>query len=82
MELMVKSGCLLVEVFPEGQSPIDLAPHMYAGTISSGAIEIGMIVFFNRSMPFIFDQNKHIVKMEDVVAWIKPEEPKSQEVGA
>jgi hypothetical protein len=76
--LFVKAGWLLVEYidFPSSavfNDKLILSQGMDAGKIISGANEIGMTIFFKDSVCFDQDGTYLLVKMDDVLAWIKPE---------
>lgn len=69
MELIPKQGYVFVEL-----GSIDsLALHQgfLSGSIVSGIKEVGMVVFFKDSLEF--SGNLRLVKVDDILAWIKPE---------
>jgi hypothetical protein len=70
--IVVKAGWLLVEFMPTF-SMVELSMDMCGGKIISGANEIGMFIFFKEMTPFSGSGKYCLVKMDDVLAWIKPE---------
>lgn len=70
MELVPKQGWIFVEeVVAEGG--LELHDGFVSGKVSSGIKEQGMIVFYRESLNF--NGNLRLVKIDDVLAWIKPE---------
>ena len=76
--LVIKAGYLLVEFMPTFTF-VELSNDMSAGKIVTGAKEVGTVIFFKDSIQFSDGGKYHLVKVEDVLAWIKPEESKADE---
>ena len=75
MELIPKQGYIFVEIIEE--LPADMKPlsdSMICGRVKSGIKEIGMVVFFEDYSMFDEEGYLLLVKVDDVLAWIKPEE--------
>lgn len=68
MELVPKQGWIIVDFdFTKDNAERP----MHSGKVVSGIKEIGMEVFFNSYIRF--NQELVLVKIDDVLAWIKPE---------
>jgi hypothetical protein len=73
MEIIPKQGYLLVELIQESERKSDLDSNINSGKIVSGAInDKGVTIFFGSWIPF--SAGHVLVKVDDVLAWIKPEE--------
>lgn len=71
--LVTKQGYVLVK--PTSGVDYNLHPEMLCATIIAGAdAHKGAIVFYNEDSFLCFDDQYVLVKVEDILAWIKPEE--------
>lgn len=79
MELVPKQGWIFVKSLESDH----LGETISRGQVASGIKEIGMEVFFEEYVVFKEDEALLLVKIEDVLAWVKPEvvvdEPKDDQ---
>jgi len=69
-KLQVKAGYVLVELNPSGS--FLLAKDMFAGKVITGIKEIGLEVIFKEASQL--KDSLYLVKVDDILAFIKPEE--------
>ena len=71
--LVTNQGYVLIK--PESGINYNLHAEMLCGRIIAGAdAHKGAIVFYNEDSFFCFDDQYVLVKVTDILAWIKPEE--------
>ncbi len=77
--LVTKQGYVLVK--PEDSSVYNLRSNMVCSRIIAGADAHKDAIIFHKDDVFVpFDIDYNLVKVEDVLAWIKPEEVKPIEI--
>lgn len=72
MELVPKQSYIFVE-FVKSVDGLDLNGAFLAGKVVSGIQEKDMIVFFKDFHAFNHQGDLLLVKVDDVLAWVKPE---------
>lgn len=74
MELVPKQGWIFVDTLDVRKDiSFDVSSSMRCGRVQSGIKEIGMIVFFKEFIVFNDNSSLALVKIDDVLAWVKPE---------
>lgn len=72
MEIIPKQGYLIAEYMTvEG---FDLNAQFHAAKVVAGVKDIGINIFFKDYMELTNSGNLILIKIDDVLAWIKPEE--------